>query len=40
MTNEEMDAALMQFVNALGIFITVGLVAFHYITSTVKDAEE
>ncbi|ETV76616.1 hypothetical protein H257_09601 [Aphanomyces astaci] len=40
MTNDEMDAALMQFVNALGFVITVGLVGFHYMTSTEQDAEE
>ncbi|ETW05517.1 hypothetical protein H310_03273 [Aphanomyces invadans] len=40
MTNNEMDAALMQFVNALGIVITIGLVGFHYMTSDEKDDEE
>ena len=38
--SDEMDTALMQFVNALGVVIMVGLVGFHYLTSSVKDAEE
>ncbi|KAG1687523.1 hypothetical protein DVH05_005137 [Phytophthora capsici] len=39
MNNDEMDAALMVFVNCLGAVIMVSVVGFHYLTAKPKDAE-
>ncbi|TYZ61222.1 hypothetical protein PybrP1_011567 [[Pythium] brassicae (nom. inval.)] len=39
MTNDQMDEALMTFVNCLGAVIMVSLVGFHYLTASPKDAE-
>ncbi|KAF1778150.1 Oligosaccaryltransferase [Phytophthora cactorum] len=36
---DEMDAALMVFVNCLGAVIMVSVVGFHYLTAKPKDAE-
>jgi hypothetical protein len=37
--SEEMDTALMTFVNALGAVIMVSLVGFHYLTAKPSDAD-
>ncbi|EGZ15683.1 hypothetical protein PHYSODRAFT_561392 [Phytophthora sojae] len=37
--SDEMDAALMVFVNCLGAVIMVSVVGFHYLTAKPKDAE-
>ncbi|KAF4131683.1 Oligosaccaryltransferase [Phytophthora infestans] len=39
MNNDEMDAALMVFVNCLGAVIMVSVVGFHYLTAKPKDAD-
>ncbi|ETL46101.1 hypothetical protein L916_03954 [Phytophthora nicotianae] len=39
MNNDEMDAALMVFVNCLGAVIMISVVGFHYLTAKPKDAE-
>lgn len=37
--SDEMDDALMTFVNCLGAVIMVSLVGFHYLTASAKDAD-
>lgn len=37
--SDEMDEALMTFVNCLGAVIMVSLVGFHYLTASAKDAD-
>lgn len=37
--SNEMDAALMVFVNCLGAVIMISVVGFHYLTAKPKDAE-
>lgn len=39
MSNADMDATLMVFVNMLGVLVFVSIVGYHFMTATKKDAQ-